>query len=137
LTATNAGDGTYRVDAVPPGSAKVAVTAQGFAAVEQTVDVGPETAKVPLEIRLKALAPSGQIRGLVRSFAGKGLPATIHVDPTGTEAKADAEGAFTIDVPPGSYEVTIRASRFKEQHRKVHVDQNGVTVINAELFEGK
>jgi hypothetical protein len=137
LPASSSGDGAYRVDGVPLGPAKIAVAAEGFTAEEQSIDVGPDSAKTPIEIRLKALAVSGQLRGLIRSFSGKGLPATIHVDPVGTEVKADAQGAFTIDVAPGDYELTIRASRFKEQHRKVHVEPNGVTVINAELTEGK
>ncbi len=61
----------------------------------------------------------------------------IHVDPIGKESKADAEGAFTIDVPPGDYQVVITAPHFKEQKRKIHVGENGVTILNAELFEAK
>jgi len=137
LTATSIADGTYRADAVPLGAAKIGVVAEGFEPVEQSLDVGPNSGTAPIEIRMKALPPSGQLRGLVRSFAGRGLKATIHVDPVGLDVKTDANGAFTLDVPPGEYQVSIRATRFKEQRRKVHVDQNGVTVINAELFEGK
>lgn len=135
--APGAGDGTYRLDGVAPGAVKISVTAEGFAPVEQSVNAGPDTAGSPVEIKLTALPPSGEIRGLIRSFNGTGLPATVRVEPGGAESKADAQGAFTLVLPPGDYEVTIKASRFKEQHRKVHVDKNGVTVINAELFEGK
>jgi hypothetical protein len=95
-----------------------------------------------VEIRLDATPPSGQLRGLVRSFSGHGLAAAIRVESVGggapgAETKADAQGAFTLDVPPGNYEVVIHADKYKDQRRKVHVDQNGVTVLNAELFEAK
>ncbi|HVU03218.1 MAG TPA: carboxypeptidase regulatory-like domain-containing protein [Polyangiaceae bacterium] len=131
----NAG-GTYSAKDLPVGPVAVSVTAEGFAPAEQSVNV-TAAESAPTEIRLKALAPSGQLRGLIRSFAGKGISATIHVEPGDGEVKTDGQGAFTLDVPPGDYEVSIRAQGFKEQRRKVHVDENGVTVINAELFEGK
>jgi len=130
------GDGSYRLEGVPEGDAKVTVTASGFVKAEQTVHVAPPSAG-PVEIRLAAAPPSGQLRGLIRSFAGKGIAATVRVDPLGAQVKADAQGAFTLDVPPGDYEVTIRAPGFADQRRKVHVDRNGVTVVNAELFESK
>jgi hypothetical protein len=134
--AENKGNGVYAAASLPVSKVTVTVTAEGFAPLEETVDV-PSAQTAPLDVTLKALAPAGQLRGLIRSFAGKGLGATIHVEPGGTEAKTDAQGSFTLDIAPGDYEVSIRATGFKEQKRKVHVDKNGVTVINAELFEGK
>jgi uncharacterized membrane protein len=89
------------------------------------------------EVRLEAAVAEGQLRGLIRSFSGKGLGATIRVEPLGKEVKADPQGNFAVELPPGDYEVTITQQGFKPQHRKIHVDQNGVTVLNAELFEGK
>jgi hypothetical protein len=81
--------------------------------------------------------PQGEVRGLIRSFNGKGLAAAIRVEPIGVETKADAQGAFTLAIPPGDYEVIIRADHFKDQRRKVHVYLNGVTILNAEMFEGR
>jgi hypothetical protein len=132
-----AGDaGSYGPVDAPFGTLQLTVTAEGFAPVEKEVVFDPKNS-APIVIRLEALAPSGQLRGLVRTFGGKGLAATIHVAPIDKDVTADAQGAFTLDLPPGNYEVVIDAPRFKSQHRKVHVDQNGVTVLNAELFEGK
>ncbi len=127
-------DGNFVGHGLPVGPAHVTVNADGFSSLEKDVEIGGQGEPVALE--LSPAPPSGQLRGLVRSFNGKGLAASIRVEPLGVEAKADAEGNFTLDVPPGNYEVVIRADRFKPQRRKIHVDQNGVTVLNAELFEG-
>jgi hypothetical protein len=73
----------------------------------------------------------------VRSFNGKPLPATIKVEPLGLEAKTDADGTFQIDVPPGSYEVIVVSPGFAGQRRPVQVEENGVTILNADLRPGK
>jgi len=78
-------------------------------------------------------APSGQLRGLIRSFKGQGLRATVRVEPLGVESQADEEGAFSIDVPPGAYQVQIVTKGFKTQTREVRIEENGVTVLNADL----
>jgi hypothetical protein len=129
-----AGNGDFVAKGLPVGRAHVTVTADGFTPQEQDVEVGGATPSVKVD--LAPAPPSGQLRGLVRSFNGRGLSATVRVEPIGVEAKSDAQGNFTLDVPPGDYEVVIRADRFKPQRRKIHIDQNGVTVLNAELFEG-
>jgi hypothetical protein len=127
---------TYRAAAVPFGDVKVVVKAEGFVGAEQPVHHAPGATK-PAGVRLEAAVAEGQLRGLIRSFSGKGLGATIRVEPLGKEVKADPQGNFAVDLPPGDYEVTVTLQGFKPQHRKIHVDQNGVTVLNAELFEGK
>jgi uncharacterized membrane protein len=129
-------DGGFPARTLPAGTVHVTVSAEGFTPAERDISI-EQGKKLELAIELSPAPPSGQLRGLVRSFNGRGVAASIRVDPLGVEAKADTDGNFTIDVPPGNYEITIRAEHFKAQHRKVHIDQNGVTVLNAELFEGK
>jgi hypothetical protein len=80
-----------------------------------------------------AVAPSGQLRGLIRSFKGQGLRATVRVEPLGVESQADEDGAFSIDVPPGTYQIQIVTKGFKPQTREVRIEENGVTVLNADL----
>lgn len=77
--------------------------------------------------------PAGQLRGLIRSFNGVGLRATVRVEPIGVESHTDEEGAFAIDVPPGTYQVQIVTKGFKPQSREVRIEENGVTVLNADL----
>jgi hypothetical protein len=86
--------------------------------------------------------PRGQIRGLVRSLRGTAVAADITVAPeaAATDGAAPeaqqlkaAGGRFEIDVAPGRYRVTIAAPGFETQKRKVEVEENGVTLLNADL----
>ncbi|MDX2021675.1 MAG: carboxypeptidase-like regulatory domain-containing protein [Deltaproteobacteria bacterium] len=77
--------------------------------------------------------PAGQLRGLIRSWKGQGLRATVRVEPIGIEAQTDEEGAFAVDVPPGAYQVQIVTKGFRTQTREVRIEENGVTVLNADL----
>lgn len=92
----------------------------------------PAEPEAPAEPEEPALPP-GQIRGLVRSFTGEPLQARVVVEPLGTEVQTDADGMFTVDVPPGRYEVRIEATSHREQVRRVTVEENGVTILNADL----
>jgi hypothetical protein len=131
-----AADGKFKVDGIPEGDGEVEISAEGTETVKKPVHFGAGST-ADLDVGLSKAMPQGEVRGLIRSFNGKGLAAAIRVEPLGVETKADAQGSFKIDVPPGDYEVVIRADNYKEQRRKVHVDQNGVTVLNAEMFEGR
>jgi hypothetical protein len=116
----------------PRTSATVAVSAPGFVPLERTAELAPG-AEVEIEMRLEAATLPAQLRGLVRSFDGKGVKATIVIQPLGLEATCDADGFFEIDVPPGAYDVVIRAEGYAEQTRKTKVEASGVTVLNADL----
>lgn len=126
--------GHYRHDHVTAGTGTLHVEAAGFQPLDRPVTI---QAGVPLklDIVLTAVPPPSQVRGLVRSLAGKGLVAKIRVEPLGTEITTDAEGAFRVDLPPGSYDVVIEAAGYATQRRHVNVDPQGVVVLNAELVK--
>jgi hypothetical protein len=77
--------------------------------------------------------PPSELRGLVRSFDGSPLQATVEVQPGGEEATTDADGVFDLELAPGRYRVRIRADGYQAQERTVTVEQQGVTVLNVEL----
>jgi hypothetical protein len=136
--ADSGADGSFTVTELRPGRARVVAKAAGYedASVETAiVDAGATPVIVDLVLK-KAIKP-GQLRGLVRSFNGKPLAATIRVEPLGVEAKTDADGMFQIDVPPGSYEVVVAATGHAGQRRPVQVEENGVTILNADLRPSK
>lgn len=124
--------GRYRLDQVPPGRWHLRAEADGFRAIDRDVDV---TAGAPLklEARAEVATPPGQVRGLVRSYGGKPLAATVRIEPGGAQAMTDAEGFFQIDVAPGQYEVVIEAPGYTAQRRVAKVDQQGVVIVNADL----
>lgn len=126
-------DGTYVLTEVPLGKAAVSVKAPGFEDRTIETEVGAPAAA---DISVKHAIKPGQLRGLIRAYSGKALSATIRVEPLGVETKTDADGVFQIDVPPGTYEVVVTATGYATQHRKMQVDENGVTILNADLRQG-
>ena len=125
-------DGAYRFESVPLGEAKVTITAEGFATKEATIQLGSEEG-VTQNFKLEPALPAGQIRGMVRSFEGKPLSATIRVEPLGKEVQTDEQGYFQIDVQPGTYQITVTAEGYKEQRRSLNVREKSVLVFNADL----
>jgi hypothetical protein len=132
---TDAGRGKYHLDQAPVGSGKVHAEANGFLPVDQPVELTQSPANA--EIRAQPALPSGQVRGLVRSFRGKPVSAKIRIEPSGAETTTDEQGFFQVDVQPGEYEVVIEAPGFTPQRRHVSVQQRGVVVLNADLVETK
>jgi hypothetical protein len=129
-------DGAFAVDDVPVGHVRVVARAAGYddATAEANVDA---RAPATVDVVMKRTIRPGQLRGLVRSFNGKPLAATIRVEPLGSETKTDADGMFQIDLPPGAYEVVVAAPGHAGQRRPVQVDENGVTILNADLRQGQ
>jgi hypothetical protein len=128
--------GHYRLDNAKPGKAHLRAQADGFKPIERDIEVGGGK-PFKLDARAELALPAGQVRGLVRSFRGKALAASIHLEPGGVEAKTDGEGFFQIDVPPGEYEVVIEAPGYEAQRRKAKVDEQGVVIVNADLVQKK
>jgi hypothetical protein len=127
-------DGRYLLEGLMPGTARLQVEAQGYAAASQEVVLRAEPVK-PRVILARVL--TGQIRGLVRTFGGTGISANIQLEPGGQRVTADADGFFRLDVAPGEYEVLIEAIGFVTQRRKVSVEKDGVVIINADLVKGQ
>jgi len=129
-----ASPGQYRLDQARPGRARLRIKAEGFQPVERDVDLQTGAA-LRVDVRVEQALPAGQVRGLVRSFRGKPLAASIRVEPGGGQASTDAEGFFQLDVPPGEYEVVIESPGYQPQRRKAKVDQQGVVIVNADLSQ--
>lgn len=124
--------GHYRLADARPGRAKLRVKAEGFQPIERDIDVSSgKTAKI--DVKVEQALPAGQVRGLVRSFRGKPLLASIRLEPGAATTQTDAEGFFQIDVPPGEYEVVIESPGYQAQRRRAKVDQQGVVIVNADL----
>lgn len=124
--------GHYRLLDAHPGRAKLRVRAEGFQPLEREIDVSSgKTAKI--DVSVEPALPAGQVRGLVRSFRGKPLAASIRLEPSAVTAQTDGEGFFQIDVPPGEYEVVIEAPGYQAQRRRAKVEQQGVVIVNADL----
>ena len=119
--------GKYRASRVPLGKGKLSIRAEGRKPIDQPIELKSRT-PLSVEIRSEAVLPSGQVRGLVRSYDGKAIAAKISVEPKGLQVNTDAQGFFQIDVPPGAYQVVIEAKGYRAQRRSVTVEKDGVLI---------
>jgi hypothetical protein len=108
------------------------VSAERLGTVTQTIQLAPGATR-HIEVRLAPAAPTGQLRGLIRSFDGKGLAARVRVEPLGLKLRSDARGSFQVEVPPGKYKVVLEAPGHAPQTRDVEVGEDGVVILNADL----
>jgi hypothetical protein len=132
LRTTSDADGRWSIDEAPLGPARVTIRVEGREPIEQTIEVGAG-ATVDVPVALPASLPRGEIRGVVQGYDGRPLEAQIRISPLGLELTCDADGAFEAEVPPGEYDVEIRAPSHRSQTRHVAVEEQGVVVLNAQL----
>ena len=125
------GDGRFTFNGKAGGELTIRAEAPGYEPATETV-TPTGTSATPLTLTLRRKLPGGQIRGLIRSFKGVGLDAEVQIEP-GDQTLRTKNGRFEADVAPGAYHVTITAPGFETQRRRVEVEQNGVTVLNADL----
>jgi hypothetical protein len=130
LEGATGADGSFRVAGVPAGKVRVRVMAEGY---EDATQSALASAHSELSVTLEPVLPSGQLRGLVRSFRGQPVTATLVIEPGGLTVTTNDKGWFETDVPPGDYEVVVRAEGYREQRRSVVVERGGVTIINVDL----
>ena len=102
----------------------------GYEPATETITMADAAAELTLTLQRRL--PSGQIRGLIRSFRGVALSAEIKIEP-GDKTLHTQDGRFEADVAPGAYDVTITAPGYETQRRHVEVERNGVTLLNADL----
>lgn len=123
----------YMLDGIPVGDVSIVVTADLLKPHTESVRI-VEGQPVQVEVKLLPSATLGsQLRGLVRSYSGEGITASVTVEPGGHTAKCDSSGVFELDLPPAVYTVIIEAEGYRSQRRSLRVRKEGVTVLNADL----
>jgi hypothetical protein len=127
---------SYRLDEIVPREATLRVSAARLQTHTQPIQLRPG-APLVVEVKLAPAPPTGQVRGLVRSFSGAGLRARIRIEPLGKVIQSDAAGNFQLDVPPGAYDVVVDAPGHAQQRRHVQVPEDGVVILNADLLRGQ
>jgi hypothetical protein len=127
---------TFALDAAPVGHGHLKVRADLMRDWEREVEIVGDH---PLELRVELVGVenSGQIRGLVRAFDGKTLAAHVRIEPGGRDVLAGADGAFSLDVAPGKYQVKVWLDGYQPQQRSVEVGKNAVMVLNVDLQKGR
>jgi hypothetical protein len=133
--ATEIGTGELAFEDVTPGKARLRVVAEGYEPAIREIEIDGATSPQRVAVELLAIAPQAQLRGLVRSYGGRGLPARIRVEPLGVEVVTDEAGFFELDVPAGRFEVHIQAEGYQSQQKSVVVEKDGVVILNADLMK--
>jgi len=125
-------DGRFTVSGKVGATVRIDAQSAGYEPATETITMADTADAAELTLTLQRRLPSGQIRGLIRSFRGVGLSAEIKIEP-GDRTLHTQDGRFEADVAPGAYDVTITAPGYETQRRHVDVEQNGVTLLNADL----
>ena len=128
-------ESTFRLEKAPVGTAELVVRAErmhDYHRTLQTIDGRP----VQMTVEMTSSANSGQIRGLIRGFDGNGLVAQIRIQPGNREFLSDSDGAFRVDVAPGTYRVEVTREGHRSQRLEAVVDKDGVVVLNVDLIKG-
>jgi hypothetical protein len=136
-TATDA-SGSWKVTGVPVGTSvdgkstieepaiEVSIDVDGKKPGKATVNVTAGGAITVAPVQLEPLLPPGQVKGVVRTAAGKPIAgAVITAGDKKTETAAD--GTFVLDLPPGQYKVTAKSGS-SSQELDVTIDPNGVAL---------
>lgn len=134
------GDGNYSFDEVRLGAAQLEAAAPGFETQQWTVEVAPKMgpeANRPLTRK----GNLGTLRLLTRTFASEPLASVILIkDVRGKKVaggKADEQGLFEFDLPPGRYVVMISAPGYRPHRGEVQIERHGVAILNVDMREQK
>lgn len=123
----------YVINDIPIGEVEITVKADLLKTQTQTILLREgEPAEIGFTLE-KADDVGSQLRGLVRSYAGEGVKASVRVEPGTQSTLCDHDGSFELDLPPGVYKVIIEAEGYRSQRRTLRVRKEGVTVLNADL----
>ncbi len=122
----------YVLTGIRASGLSLRVSAERLGTFSRSVTLEPGKTLV-VDVRLAPADKTGQIRGLIRSFDGKGLSASVRIEPLGVALQTDAGGVFSVDVPPGRYAVVVVAPGHGAQTRSVEVGPDGVVILNADL----
>ena len=130
-------NGIYAVENLSAGSYSVVVSAAGFVSATATVTVMAGTAIV-LNFSLEEEAVTSILRGRVTDArTGNPIPGAlieVRVNPVVATAITDENGNFLIAaLPPGDYEVRVKAAGFQSQTIRITIGQNEVVIENFAL----
>ncbi len=131
-TTTDA-SGRYSLESLPFGAATLRAETVDYVSTTKDFELSGDgvTLEIPaLAMQLQSL--NAQIQGQVQSFSGQPVAASVTITPGSVHQTGD-DGRFSLELPPGTYTVTIAAPGFVSQTHRVTLKDKAVIVVNADL----
>lgn len=134
---TTATNGSFAFKSAGPGPVRVRVEAQGFATVEEVVQV-PAERSATLDVPLEALGKGSPatVRGLIRSRNGEPINAQVSIRGVSVKVPVTAEGRFVVTLKGGTYSFTISAPGYQSQTKRVVLADGDQAIFHCELLKG-
>ena len=134
----DATSGFFRSYTLPPGTVSVSVSKQGYETLLQSVSITGENKDDVVRFLLKkegggaANNAPGVFKGRILDENGKPVAATLSFPdaPFKTKQIAINNGAFSIRMPPGLYQVDVKADKYLLQGRRISVGPNETVVYD-------
>jgi hypothetical protein len=125
--------GRFVLEGVTPGMAQLRLNLEGFAPGEEVVSVSSEGVIIEALLRPAVVTRPATINGLIRSETGASLSAQVRVLERNQEARADKDGRFHLELPPGRYTLVIEAPGFGRQERTFEIGAGEQRIYNVDL----
>jgi hypothetical protein len=128
--------GQVELPELPPGPLALAVSAPGYQPASEVASVvRGKTAAVGVELLREAVQLPATLSGTVRSTqGGRSVPALLEIPQAKIKTRATAEGAFTVRIPGGTYNVIISSPGFLTQTKTVTVRDGEQAIFNVDLY---
>jgi len=126
-------DGSFLLEALPPGPVVVAVERKGYGEREAAAMVQAGQA-AEVSVDLSPLPPEPPkpmtVRGTVLSEKAAPVQATIALPSAGASTKSNKEGEYTVEVGAGEQSIEVSAPGFLTQGRQVTGRQGDIIVMD-------
>ena len=129
-------DGQYHFTKLPVGTSQLEARAVGFRTLQWTIELTPGQSNAAPEYSLQPAANAGILRALVRSFDSEPLRATLTIKNRRGKlqtAETGPEGTLDVELVPGRYTITVDVPGYRRLTRVIAIENNGVSVLNADL----
>jgi hypothetical protein len=132
--ATTDAEGRFILEGLAPGLVQLQFSRDGFQELTEVVSV-PEQGDAQLDIRLRAVveARSAALIGQVRKGDDTPVQAQVRILELGLSARADGQGRFRFDLPPGRYTLMIESPGFVSQRKQAPVGAGEQNIFNVVL----
>lgn len=125
-------NGQFAIDQLDPGDYEVEASASGYGSVTERVSIENDRV-LQINIILGQIEVA-IVRGVIQSYSGDAVVATVRIEPGGKELISKPDGTFQVELESGTYKVSVSADGYKPKESELTVEAGGpVTILNIDL----